>query len=178
MEKENSFLTENGIAIHSYKNPNINSFYISLFVKAGSMYESAEENGITHFLEHALIRNVNSLMGDELYKTLDRCGMEFNASTYSEMVQIYLFGAKERFRTGAEIICKTLCPIVLSSADINTERERIKAEIRESDDRTSLSSFAANIIHEGTSLSRPILGSLGSDNLNHFLFLFLFFDIT
>ena len=159
---EKTVYSKNGIAIHSYKNPNINSFYISLFIRAGSMYESEGENGITHFLEHTLIRNVNRLFEGKLYRMLDTYGIEFNASTYSEMVQLYVFGASRSFKVGAEIISASLSPLTLSADEIKAERDRIRAEIRESDDRSSLAGFSSEIIHEGTSLSRPILGSLGS----------------
>ena len=159
MFKEQSRVTKNGVSIYDYKNPNINSFYISLFIRAGSMHE--EMSGITHFFEHAAIRNVGALMDGGLYATLDRQGMEFNASTYSEMVQFYITGATVNFDLAAEIIAKLLSPILLSASEIKTERERIKAEIREGDDSTSLSTFAGNIVHEGTSLARTITGTLG-----------------
>ena len=70
MEKQRTL--KNGIKLYSYKNPDVHGFFISLFLKAGSMYESAEESGITHFLEHVSIRNVNALMNGELYPTLDK----------------------------------------------------------------------------------------------------------
>ena len=161
MEKEITVIAKNGIKIHSYRNSATHGFYISLFLRAGSMYESENECGITHFLEHALIRNVNTIMNGELYPTLDRLGIEFNASTYSEMVQFYISGASEKFSFGSEIASLLLAPIALSKSEFYAERERIKAEIRESDDRTSLSSFANGIVYEGTSLARPILGTLG-----------------
>ena len=162
MFKEQSRVTKNGVTIYDYKNPALHSFYISLFVRAGSMYESKQ--GITHFLEHVAIRNVNSVMGGELYSTLDRLGIEFNASTFSEMVQFYISGASENFSVAAEIISKLLSPISLSASEIKTERDRIKAEIRESDDKTSLSAFSNNIVYEGTTLSYPITGSVGGVN--------------
>ena len=159
MYKEQSRITKNGITVYDYKNPNIHSFYLSLFIRAGSMHE--ELSGITHFLEHAAIRNVGAIMNGELYSTLDRHGIEFNASTYSEMVQFYITGASANFDLASEIISAILSPIVLSSSEIKTERERIKAEIREGDDSTSLSTFAGNIVHEGTRLARTITGTLG-----------------
>ncbi len=161
MEKEKTLITKNGIEIHSYKNEHLHGFYISLFLRAGSMYESDGERGMTHFLEHALIRNVNVKRRGELYPTLDSHGIEFNASTYSEMVQFYITGASKNFAIGAEVISELLYPLVLSSDELKAERDRIKAEIRESDDRTSLSSFAASAVYEGTSLSHSILGTLG-----------------
>lgn len=160
MHKEQKHLTKNGIEIFSYKNPNINGFNISLFLRAGSMHEPFA--GITHFLEHASIRNVNAVMDGTLYSTLDREGIEFNASTFSEMVQFYISGASANFDLAGEIIARLLSPIILSPSEIKTERERIKAEIRESDDRTSLSTFSNNIVYEGTDLTNLITGTLGS----------------
>lgn len=160
MHKEKCSVTKNGIEIFDYKNPSCHGFHISLFLRAGSMHES--EPGITHFLEHVAIRNVSCVMGGALYPTLDKYGMEFNASTYSEMVQFYISGASKNFDRAAQIIAKLLSPIVLSPDEIRTECERIKAEIRESDDRTSLASFTNDVIHAGTTLANSITGTLGS----------------
>ena len=160
MQKEKLTVTKNGVNIYDYKNPAAHSFFISLFVRAGSMHES--DAGITHFLEHVAVRNVAKVMHDELYQTLDRYGMEFNASTYSEMVQFYISGATKNFRLAASIISLLLSPIILTLSEVRTECERIKAEIRENDERTSLSTFTNNIVNEGTSLSGSITGTLGS----------------
>ena len=162
MFKEQMRTTKNGTVIYDYKNPNVNGFYISLFLRAGSMHES--HGGITHFLEHTSIRNVNCMMEGGLYSLLDRRGIEFNASTFSEMVQFYISGASENFDLSAEIIARLLSPIILPPSEISTERDRIKAEIRESDDKTSLSTFSNNIVYEGTSLAGLITGSIGSVN--------------
>jgi len=162
MEREITRTTENGIKIHSYKNSSVHSFNISLYVKAGCMYEREGEGGITHFLEHVLYRNVNTLMGGNLYQTLDKYGVEFNASTYNEMVQFSVSGVAANFRVGADIISMLFSPLVLPRVEFLAELSRVKAEIRESDDRTSLAAFTASIVHEGTSLAKPILGTLGS----------------
>lgn len=126
------------------------------------MYEGEGENGITHLLEHVSIRNVNKVMGGGLYPELDRLGLEFNAATYSEMVQFYISGASKKFKTGAKIISKLLSPIILDGNEINLERKRIKAEIREGDEKNSLLSFTNKIVNEGTSLSSSITGSPAS----------------
>ncbi len=160
MHKEKLTVTKNGVEIYDYKNPASHSFFISLFVRAGSMHE--RESGITHLLEHAAIRNVASLMQGELYPTLDEFGMEFNASTYSEMVQFYISGASENFSNATPIIARLLSPIILTSKSLRTECDRVKAEIRENDERTSLSTFTNNIVNEGTALAGSITGTLGS----------------
>ena len=153
---------KNGVKIYSYTNSAQHGFYISLFLKGGVMYESDSECGITHFLEHVAIRNVNKLMDGELYSVLDKHGLEFNASTYSEMVQFYISGASSNFRCGAEIISMLLRPITLTKSDVDAERDRIKAEIREVDDKSTLSYFTSECVFLGTSLAKPITGTYKS----------------
>ena len=157
---EKKLVTKNGVQIFSYNNPSLHGFFISLFARAGSMYECERDNGITHFLEHISIRNVNKIMGGGLYSELDRRGVEFNASTYSEMVQFYVSGESGKFSFGAEILTRLFSPIILGKDEIDTERRRIKAEIREGDDKSSLLTFTNGIVHKGTSLARSITGTL------------------
>lgn len=161
-EFEKSYECRCGVKIYSYKNPSLHSFGISLFLRAGEIFEGENESGITHFLEHALIRNVNKLEGGKMYSRLDKLGIEFNAGTYSEMVQFYTGGSVGHFGFAADMITKLLSPIVLNAGEIDAERRRIKAEIRENDDKTSLSTFSSSIIYSGTPLSRSIVGTNSS----------------
>lgn len=159
MEKEREYTSKNGVKVYGYKNPALHSFYISLFVRAGMLYENESELGITHFLEHAIIRNVNKIYGMKLYSELDKRGLEFNASTFSEMVQFYVGGSSSEFAFGRDVICRVLDSIILSKDEIDCERKRIKAEIRESDEKSSLASFTSKIAFSGTPLSRSIVGT-------------------
>ncbi len=160
MEKKR--IAKNGIPVYSMTNEHNHSFFISMFLKAGCMYESVDESGITHFLEHAAIRNVNKLMDDGLYRELDRRGMEFNASTYAEMVQFYISGASRHFKSAAEMISRLLSPIILSAKELDAERNRIKAEIREVDDKSTLAFISGEEVWSDTPLARAITGTLGS----------------
>lgn len=162
--KEEKFTSKHGIAVYTYPNPSLHSFHLSLYVRAGSMHEKECEHGIAHFFEHAAIRNVNRKRGGELYSELDRRGVEFNASTYSELVHFYVSGSPACFDFAAGVLLDVLSPIVLSKREVDEERSRIKAEMRESDERSSLSSFTGGIVHESTSLAHSITGSPSSVN--------------
>ena len=154
--------SKNGVCVYEYRNPSLHGFYISLFLRSGNMFESEGENGITHFLEHISVRNVNKLMDGKLYSELDKHGIDFNASTFYEMVQFYVSGASENFSFGAKVISEILSPIVLSAKEIEAERKRIKAEIREGDEKSSLQAFTSEVVHGKTSLARPITGTISS----------------
>ena len=158
---EQKRIAKNGIPLYSMTNPHSHGVYISMFLKSGVMYEGEDECGITHFLEHVAIRNVNALMDGRLYHQLDEYGMDFNAATYNEMVQFYVSGNTSTFRRGADIITALLSPILLPREELEAERNRIKAEIREADEATSLAALANAAVWDKTSLSRPITGTLG-----------------
>lgn len=44
----------NGISIYSLTNPNLRSFCLSLYVRAGSIFEDLSNNGISHLFEHVV----------------------------------------------------------------------------------------------------------------------------
>lgn len=150
--------TTEGIPVFRLANPALHSFCLCMYVRAGSMFEAAEENGITHFLEHLVFRSVNRQMKGELYRTLDRYGLSFEGVTYREFVRFSITGAPKHFRTAARILLRALSPLSLTAEDLRTERARVKAEIREDGERTTLDCFAESILHAGTSLSQPITG--------------------
>ena len=159
---EKRIIAENGLPICYISGENTHSFYISLYLRAGCLYEKDGERGISHFYEHVAIRNVNRLMNGALYPLLDKYGLEFNASTFSEMVQFYICGSSKNFAVAAEIIAALFSPIILSVGELEAERKRIRAEIREGGDRTSLASFSQGKVWADTPLAYPITG-LASD---------------
>ncbi len=161
---EQSFTCKNGVTIYSYPNENLHSFCLALYVKAGCIYEKAEENGITHFIEHIIFRNIDALMNHTLYQTLDRCGLNFNACTYKEFVQISISGAPKHFHLAANLITKSFHPLILSADEIDVERQRIKAEIREYDDKSTLDFFSDKIVWEGTPQQQIITGHVCTVN--------------
>ncbi|MFR2301371.1 MAG: M16 family metallopeptidase, partial [Clostridium paraputrificum] len=54
---------------------------INLGVKVGSIYESLEEKGISHFIEHMLFKGTNKRNNEELNDELEALGGEYNAYT-------------------------------------------------------------------------------------------------
>lgn len=64
----------------------------------------------------------------------------------------------EHFEEAAEILTGIFEPITLPEEVIDTERKRIKAEIREEDEESSLGYFTKKIAWKNTSLERTITG--------------------
>lgn len=155
---EESFVTASGIPVYAYRNSSLHGFCLSLYVRAGAMYERAEQNGETHFVEHIVFRNINYRMKGGLYPLLDRCGLSFNAETYKEFVQFYIVGATEHFPDAVTVFSHLFDPVELPRSEIDPERLRIKSELRESNEATSLDFFSDGIVWKDTSTARSILG--------------------
>lgn len=160
-QRETVFWTDTGIPVYLYPSVHLHSFCLCLYLRAGSMFEAEEENGITHAVEHAVFRNINRLMGGALYETLDRLGLCFEGTTYKEFVQFSITGAPAHFAKAAEIFSLLFSPFVLTGKDWLPEKNRIKAEIREEGERATLDYFTDGILHAGTSLARTITGTAG-----------------
>lgn len=162
MEKRK--ITKNNVEIYHYPNENTHSFCLSLYIKAGAMYEADKDNGITHFWEHAIFRNINHLMDGHMYEEIDKLGLYFNGATYKEFVQLYIIGAPKNFGAAADILLKVFEPMTLPADQIKTEQQRVKAEIREAEDFKSLDYFAGTHAWKDTPLRNTILGTKGNVN--------------
>lgn len=155
---EQTTYTSNGIPVYSYVNPHLHTFCICLYVRGGSMYESPEENGSTHFFEHIVFKNINRLMDGKLYQTLDKLGLSFNASTCRELIQFTMTGAPKHFNEAAKIMSRIFSPLDLPENEINLERKRILAEIREHAENKDLEYFVQKKVWKGTRLAQSIAG--------------------
>ncbi|NBU53296.1 MAG: insulinase family protein, partial [Alphaproteobacteria bacterium] len=59
MSFQNSKLS-NGINVVTFNMPHVSSVSINIIVKVGSRYESRQESGISHFLEHMAFKGTKT----------------------------------------------------------------------------------------------------------------------
>ncbi len=148
----------NGLQVYSLLNPNLKGFCLSLYVRAGSLFECENENGISHLFEHIVFRNIKAKY-ENFYEQLALHGIQFQASTYKEFIRFYITGPAYEFDFAADILCHIFDEINIDSLAFEQEKKRIRAEIRESDEKTSLDFFFNKIVWGGTQAERSILGT-------------------
>ena len=146
--------------LYTYFTPT-HSFALSLYIPAGPLYDGAEMAGMSHLFEHAVFRNVNHLMGGALYRELDRHGLTLSGATYNELIQLSIQGSPKHFKTAVDILTKTLSPLVITPAELNAEKERVKREIREDTYRSSVDAMSQKAVWSGTGLAETITGTIG-----------------
>ncbi len=147
----------NGIDLYTFLNPHLHSFCISLYVRAGSLFEDASECGITHLLEHSIYRNIKRYYNN-LYELMAQHGLDMNATTYKEFVVFSVDGPDESFGFASEILLHIFDEIALTGEDFRLEKERIYAEIYEKDEKSTVEYRFRNTVWKGTSVQKSTLG--------------------
>ena len=156
---EKCIKAKNGLPIYYYTNDSLHKVCISICIKAGNLYEREDELGIAHFLEHIIFRNINRALDYDMKRRIDKIGAYFNGCTFNEFVEIKIIAASKHFKECADIISKVFEPIDVDREHIDLERKRIKSEIREDDEKSSIDYQGRKIVWKGTNLAKCIAGN-------------------
>src|SRR5918997_1165571 len=116
-----------GLRVVTEHMPAVRSVALGFWVRVGSRDESAEEAGLSHFLEHLLFKGTRRFSSREIDEAFDALGAEVNAGTGKETTSVYsrfLDRHLERaFDVLADMVLKPAYP------DIDSERQVVIEEI-------------------------------------------------
>ncbi len=118
----------NGLDIVAEANPDSHSFAAGLFVKTGSRDESADINGVSHFLEHMMFKGSEKYTWEDVNRIFDELGARYNAYTSQEMTAYYANVLPEFTERTIEHLAHLLRP-ALRQSDFDTEKNVILEEI-------------------------------------------------
>ncbi len=117
----------NGLRVALQPQPHVHSLGIGLYVGVGSRYETAETNGISHFLEHILFRgNKDYPSSLEINQAVESWGGTFNAYTAREETQYYTKLHPDFLKEGLQFFSSFVTEPTFSG--IEQEREIILEE--------------------------------------------------
>jgi predicted Zn-dependent peptidase len=123
----------NGLQIVGEVNPAAVSAAVGFFVRTGSRDETAEINGVSHFLEHMLFKGTEEISALEVNERFDRTGAMFNAFTGEENTVYYAAVLPEYLMEVTELWCSLMRP-ALRQEDFAVEKNVIREEIAMYDD--------------------------------------------
>ena len=81
---------ENEIPVVMEPFKNVRSVAVGIWVKVGSRYETAEKNGISHFLEHMFFKGTRKRTTKDIAVETDSMGGDLNAYTSRENTAFYI----------------------------------------------------------------------------------------
>src|SRR6195952_5607715 len=118
----------NGLDIIGEINPDSHSVALGLFVKTGARDESADTNGVSHFLEHMMFKGSAKYGWEDVNRIFDEIGARYNAFTSQEMTAYYANVLPEFTERAVEHLSHLLRPAIRVE-DFTTEKKVILEEI-------------------------------------------------
>ena len=155
------FTLQNGLRVVAEKLPHFRSVSVGLWVKAGSMDETPEEGGLSHFIEHMLFKGTERRSARQIAEEMDAIGGQINAFTSKECTCFYAKVTDDQLPVAMDVLCDMLRNAAFDPAELDKERGVVLEEIAMTEDSPE------DLVHEllgqaaldGNPLARPILGT-------------------
>ncbi|MBN2558359.1 MAG: insulinase family protein [Clostridia bacterium] len=109
--------------------PHIRSVCTGVWIKAGSRYETTENNGITHYLEHMFFKGTEKRSARDIADEFDGIGGLLNGFTGKEATCFYAKTLDMHFEKSVEILADMVCNSVLDGGMVERERQVIFEEM-------------------------------------------------
>jgi predicted Zn-dependent peptidase len=119
----------NGFRIVTEAMPGLKSASIGIWVGAGGRHETAQQNGIAHFLEHMAFKGTKRRSALQIAEEIEDVGGYINAYTSRDMTAYYARCLSADVPRALDIIADIVLNPVFRKADIETERHVILQEI-------------------------------------------------
>ncbi|MGC1676465.1 MAG: pitrilysin family protein [Candidatus Binataceae bacterium] len=159
----------NGVRVLSEAMPQMVSSTIGIWVENGSRYETPDESGVSHFIEHLLFKGTKKRTAAQIAEEMDNVGGVLNAFTGKEYTCYYAKVLGADLPMTIDLLADIFLESMFDSEEIDRERQVVLQEISQAEDTPD------DFIHdlftlkfwEGHPLSLPIFGSVDSVNKIH-----------
>jgi predicted Zn-dependent peptidase len=123
-------ILDNGLRILTSTMPHIQSATIAFFIGTGSRYESDEQSGASHFIEHMLFKGTAKRPTARAIATaIERSGGIFNASVGQEESTYWAKVTQPNLDIALDVLTDLLRHARFDPAEIDRERDVIAKEI-------------------------------------------------
>ena len=120
----------NGLRIVSAPMPGTRSVAVSIYVGAGSRYETDPEAGISHLLEHLLFKGTEKRpTAQEISELIDEVGGVMNAGTDRELTVYYAKVARPHFDRAADVLTDMVRNALVAPEELEKERKVVIEEL-------------------------------------------------
>jgi len=154
---------DNGLAVIGEHNAGAASVAAGFFVHTGARDETPEVAGVSHFLEHMVFKGNERYTAEDINRTFDELGAQYNAFTSEERTVYYGAVLPERLPQLIDLLAELMRP-ALRQEDFDVEKKVILEEIAMYEDRPHFHVFdiSAPLFWSGHPLGNSVLGTKDS----------------
>ncbi len=150
-----------GLTIVTERMDRVETVSFGAYVATGSRNETAEENGVSHFLEHMAFKGTERRSAAAIAEEIEAVGGHINAYTAREQTAYYVKVLKEDTALGADIIGDILTHSTFEPEELERERGVILQEIGQANDTPDdiIFDHFQEAAYPSQPIGRPVLGS-------------------
>jgi predicted Zn-dependent peptidase len=120
----------NGLRVLTAPMPHTRSVAVSVYVGAGSRYETPEQAGLAHFLEHLCFKGTEKRpTAQQISQEIDGVGGSINAATDRELTVFYCKVAQPYFELALDVLADLLRRPLFAPEEIEKERNVVIEEL-------------------------------------------------
>ena len=152
----------NGLQVLTESMPHMRSVAMGAWINSGSRDEPAEENGLSHFVEHMVFKGTTSRSAQDIAREVDSIGGNLDAFTGKEAVCFNIKVLDENTGPALDVLSDLVLHPKFSTADLEREQGVILEEIKMDEDNPDYlvhETFTQNFWRNHP-LGRPILGTV------------------
>ncbi len=155
-----TFTLPNGCRV-VYENPHTHfrNTTIEILCKIGSVNETADIRGASHFIEHMCFKGTKKIpLAKTITENYDHIGAYFNASTFKEHTSYYVKCYDDYVENSIHVLSDMILHSLFRKPDFEKERKVVKEEsIRTSDHgEYMISDMMDALIYKGSSYAHPV----------------------
>ena len=150
-----------GLTVVSERMDRVETVSFGAYVATGSRNETAEENGVSHFLEHMAFKGTERRSAAQIAEEIEAVGGHINAYTAREQTAYYVKVLKEDTVLAADIIGDILTHSTFEPEELERERGVILQEIGQANDTPDdiIFDHFQEAAYPSQPLGRSVLGS-------------------
>ena len=120
----------NGLRILTASMPHTRSVAMSIYVGAGSRYETPAQAGLAHFIEHLCFKGTeHHPTPQSLSRVIDGIGGSINAATDRELTVFYCKVARPFFEIALDVLCDLVRRPLFVPEELEKERQVVIEEL-------------------------------------------------
>ena len=111
------------------KSRDTKSVSVGIFVPVGSAFESENERGLAHFIEHMLFKGTKNRTYKDIAADIDRLGGSINAFTSTEYTVFYIRVLSDFLKEGYDVLSDIIRNSLIDENELEKEKNVIIEEI-------------------------------------------------
>ncbi len=168
---------DSGLRVLTERRGDATSSTIGVWIEAGSVFETDDERGLAHLLEHLVFKGVKGRGMKQIAALMDNLGGQMNAFTERELVCYHVKVLPDHVERALSLLCDFIARPTLNASDLEIERGVVLEEIHSVEDSPEelVEDLFTETIWKKSRWGRPILGTeasvaaLQTDDLRRYL---------